>query len=68
LGIDPSRIEVRTGTGDAQTDELWIVPGGAQPCNPEGSSAFDDSKVKAQPRTAPARHAAAKKKAAPATK
>ena len=68
LGIDPSRIEVRTGTGDAQTDELWFVPGGAQPCNPEGSSAFDESKVKAQPRTPPAHHAAAKKKAAPATK
>ena len=66
LGIDPSRIEVRTGTSESQTDELWFVPGGAQPCNPDGSSAFDDSKVKAQPRTAPAHHAAAKKKAAPA--
>jgi outer membrane protein OmpA-like peptidoglycan-associated protein len=69
LGIDPSRIEVRTGTGDSQTDELWFVPGGAQPCNPEGSSAFDDSKVKAQPRVAarPAgKKGGAKKKAAPA--
>ncbi len=68
LGIDPSRIEVRTGTGDAQTDELWFVPGGAQPCNPEGSSTFDESKVKAQPRVAahPAKKGGAKKKAAPA--
>jgi outer membrane protein OmpA-like peptidoglycan-associated protein len=28
-GIDPSRIEVRTGTGDGQKAEIWIVPAGA---------------------------------------
>jgi hypothetical protein len=28
-GIDSSRIEVRTGTEDAQKATLWIVPGGA---------------------------------------
>jgi len=28
-GIDSSRVEVRTGTEDAQTVVLWIVPAGA---------------------------------------
>ncbi len=28
-GIDPARIEPRTGTGDDQKTELWIVPAGA---------------------------------------
>src|SRR5262249_54069680 len=28
-GIDPSRIEVRTGTGGGQKAEFWIVPAGA---------------------------------------
>ena len=28
-GIDPGRIEIRTGTEDAQKVILWIVPAGA---------------------------------------
>ena len=28
-GIDPARIEARTGSGDDQKAELWIVPAGA---------------------------------------
>lgn len=28
-GIDPARIEIRTGSGDSATTEEWIVPAGA---------------------------------------
>ena len=62
--IDPSRIEVRTGTGDQNKAEIWIVPSGAS-FTGEGTTPVDESKVKAQSRTgAPApRHKAAKKPA-----
>ncbi len=60
--IDPSRIEVRTGTGDENKAEIWIVPSGAS-FTGEGTTPVDESKFKAQARTAaPAHHA--KKKAA----
>jgi outer membrane protein OmpA-like peptidoglycan-associated protein len=60
--IDPSRIDVRTGTGDANKAEIWIVPSGAS-FTGEGTTPVDESKTKAQARTAaPAHHA--KKKAA----
>ncbi len=65
-GIDPSRLEVRTGSGGTQTADIWVVPPGAT-FSGEGTQAFEEGKVKAQPRTPPARKAPAKK-AAPAAK
>jgi hypothetical protein len=46
--IDPSRIEVRTGSGGTKTAEYWIVPPGAT-FDPTGTEAVDESKVKAVP-------------------
>ncbi len=62
--IDPSRIEVRTGTGDENKAEIWIVPSGAS-FTGEGTTPVDESKFKAQARTAAAapHHKAAKKAA-----
>jgi len=48
-GVDAARIEVRTGTAEAQKVELWLVPSGAT-FNAEGSTAVDEAKVKAIPR------------------
>ncbi|MGH9511575.1 MAG: hypothetical protein ACRD2U_05510 [Terriglobales bacterium] len=59
-GIDPSRIEVRTGSGGTKTAEYWIVPAGATFAG-EGTEPVNESRVKAIPDHA---HAAAKKKAA----
>ena len=28
-GIDPGRLEVRTGSGGTQTVDIWVVPAGA---------------------------------------
>jgi outer membrane protein OmpA-like peptidoglycan-associated protein len=51
-GIDPARIETRTGSGDDQRSDLWIVPAGAQ--FPEQDTVrVDESHVKAVPRVAP---------------
>jgi hypothetical protein len=50
-GIDASRIEPRTGTGDDQKTELWIVPAGAT-FPAEGTTVVDQTKVKAMPRAA----------------
>jgi len=60
LGIDPNRIETRTGSAGTQTDEFWIVPPGST-FPAEGTQAVDESKVKAVPDHP---HAAAPKKAA----
>jgi outer membrane protein OmpA-like peptidoglycan-associated protein len=54
LGIDPNRIELRNSTVPAQTAELYLVPAGAQACNPEGSSVVPAGTVTGQSRTAPA--------------
>ena len=62
LGIDPSRIETRTGSAGTQTDEFWIVPAGAT-FSGEGTQAVDETKVKAVPDHP---RAPAKKKAATA--
>lgn len=57
-GIDPSRLEVRTGNAGTMTTEIWIVPSGAT-FNQEGTQPFDESKVKTKgqqyPGQAPAR-------------
>ncbi len=59
--IDPSRIEVRTGSGGSKTAEYWIVPSGAT-FDSTGTETVDESKVKAVPDHP---KPAAKKKAAP---
>jgi len=48
LGIDPSRIEVRTGSGGTKTAEYWTVPAGAT-FSGEGTKTVDETKVKAVP-------------------
>jgi hypothetical protein len=60
LGIDPSRIETRTGSAGTMTDEFWIVPPGST-FPAQGTQLVDESKVKAVPDHP---HAAAPKKAA----
>ena len=58
-GIDPSRIEVRTGSAGTKTAEYWVVPAGAT-FSGSGTETVDESKVKA----VPDHPAAAKRKAA----
>ncbi|MGA7441087.1 MAG: hypothetical protein WCC85_15315 [Candidatus Sulfotelmatobacter sp.] len=59
--IDPSRIEVRTGSGGTKTAEYWIVPSGAT-FDSTGTEAVDESKVKPIPdHPKPAAKKAAKK-------
>jgi len=62
LGIDPSRVETRTGNGGTKTAEYWIVPAGGS-FTEEGTQPVDESVVKPvpdHPRAAP------KKKTKPA--
>ena len=46
--IDPSRIEVRTGTGGSKTADYWIVPAGAT-FPSEGTTPVNETKVKPIP-------------------
>jgi hypothetical protein len=62
LGIDPSRIETRTGNAGTKTADYWIVPAGGT-FSGEGTQIVDESQVKAVP-DHPAAHKAAKKHAA----
>ncbi|MBZ5629088.1 MAG: hypothetical protein LAO06_09505 [Acidobacteriia bacterium] len=65
-GIDPSRFELRTGSGGNRTAEIYLVPAGAT-FNVQGTHAFDASKMKAGKNaypSAPAPKAAPHKKAA----
>ena len=68
-GIDPGRIEVRTGSGGARTAEIYLVPADAG-FNVEGTQPFDEKKVKkgknAYPQ-APAPKAPRKRAPKPAT-
>jgi hypothetical protein len=48
LGIDPNRIECRTGSAGTMTAEYWIVPAGAT-FSEEGTQPVDESQVKAVP-------------------
>lgn len=61
-GIDPSRIELRTG-GEGTKAEIWIVPSGAS-FTGEGTTVVDESQM-AKPAAKPVKKAAPKK-AAPA--
>ena len=47
-GIDPSRIETRTGNAGTKTAEYWVVPNGATYAG-EGTQTVDEMKVKAVP-------------------
>ena len=60
--IDPSRIEVRTGTGDQNKAEIWIVPSGAS-FTGEGTTPVEESKYKAQARSEKAKPVHKKKAA-----
>jgi outer membrane protein OmpA-like peptidoglycan-associated protein len=62
-GIDPSRIELRTG-GTGTKAEIWVVPAGAS-FTGEGTTVVDESKMVKPPAAKPAKKAAPKK-AAPA--
>jgi hypothetical protein len=64
LGIDPSRIETRTGSAGTMTAEYWIVPAGGT-FSEAGTQPVDESVVKAVPDHP---HVAPKKKANPAPK
>jgi len=48
LGIDPTRLETRTGSAGTKTAEYWVVPAGATYAG-EGTQPVDESKVKAVP-------------------
>ena len=66
-GIDPSRISVRTGTQGNKEVENYLVPAGATfDSDVQGTTAVDESTVKVQSRTAPARPHHRKKAAPPA--
>jgi outer membrane protein OmpA-like peptidoglycan-associated protein len=47
-GIDPSRIEARTGTGGGMRAEIWIVPAGAT-FNEPNTTVVNEGAVKAAP-------------------
>jgi outer membrane protein OmpA-like peptidoglycan-associated protein len=58
-GIDPSRIEVRTGAETGQTADYWLVPAGAT-FNAEGTQTVDENAVKPPAPKAPAKRPAKK--------
>jgi len=62
-GIDPSRIEARSGDQTGQSAEFWLVPPGAEFTAP--GQVVDEQKVKGQSRTAPAKKPRRKAAAAP---
>jgi hypothetical protein len=62
LGIDPNRIECRTGSAGTMSAEYWIVPAGAT-FSEAGTQPVDESVVKAVPDHP---HMAPKRKAKPA--
>ena len=51
-GVDPSRLEARTGVIKDKSAKVYLVPPGAQ--FQEASTPVDESKIKPQSRTAPA--------------
>ena len=56
-GIDASRISVRTGTKGTNEVDNYLVPAGATfDTDVQGTTAVDESGIKAQPRTAAATH------------
>jgi outer membrane protein OmpA-like peptidoglycan-associated protein len=69
-GIDASRIQVKTGTsGQNEVNDYLVPPGAHFDTDVPGTTAVDESSVKAQPRNPqPKHHHKASKKAAAATK
>jgi len=63
-GIDPSRIDLRTGSAGNRTAEIYLVPAGAS-FDVQGTQAFDASRIKAGVNAYPHAPAPAKKKPAP---
>lgn len=61
-GIDPSRIEVRTGDAGTDTADIWIVPTGAT-FPAAGTASVDETKIKVPPVKKPAAPKAKKAKA-----
>jgi len=53
-GIDPSRIELRTGADTGMTADYWLVPSGAT-FNQEGTQTVDESTIKPAPAKKPVR-------------
>src|SRR5262249_45545361 len=49
LGIDPSRVEVRTSTEGGKTAEYWVVPPGATFSEQATTQPVDESKIKPIP-------------------
>jgi hypothetical protein len=47
--IDPTRIEIRTGTEGTMTSEQWIIPAGATFPEADSTTVVDEKKVKAIP-------------------
>jgi len=65
-GIDPSRIEVRSGTAGGKRAEIYLVPAGAT-FNVEGAQTFTEFPPQLDVPRAPARKPAARRPAAPTT-
>jgi len=65
-GIDPSRIEVRSGTAGGKRAEIYLVPAGAT-FNVEGAQTFTEFPPQLDVPRAPARRPAARRPAAPTT-
>lgn len=66
-GIDPARIDVRTGTAGGTRAEVYLVPAGAT-FNVQGTQTFDENSVKKMTDKRPApRKPAGKAKAKPKT-
>lgn len=59
-GIDPNRIEVRTGTAGGNRAEIYLVPQGAT-FSAEGTQTFDESTVKKAEEKKPVKKAPAKR-------
>jgi outer membrane protein OmpA-like peptidoglycan-associated protein len=64
-GIDPSRIEVRSGTAGGARAEVYVVPAGAT-FNVTGTQTFDENAVKKAMEKAPVHKHSKAKAAAPA--
>jgi outer membrane protein OmpA-like peptidoglycan-associated protein len=65
-GIDPARIEVRTGTAGGTRAEVWLVPAGAT-FSAAGTTPVDETKIKAaKPKPRRAIRARRARRAAPA--
>lgn len=63
-GIDPNRIEIRTGTGDLNQAKIYVVPAGAT-FNLSGTQVFKESEIKPAAATPARRHRGVRKAPAP---